>query len=304
MAFPTSAGVESYSGSFIPEIWEGMWNVKYYDTTVLGSISNTKYQGSIKNHGDKVIIRQKPDVTIRTYNINQDLLVERPKAPILELPIDQGEYFNCILDDVDETQSDMGLLTAWTEDATEKMKIIIDDKILGTIYNDIAATNTGILAGRRSGSYNLGSDAAPVQLDKSGVLDYIVDHGCVLDEANVPKTGRFLVIPTWMAGLIKKSDLKDASLTGDGSSVLRNGRIGMIDTFEVFLSNQLPELDAGEYVVYAGHKDGLTFASQMTKMERLRSERTFGTLLRGLQIYGYKVVKDDALTFGVVTKKV
>ena len=64
-------------------------------------------------------------------------------------------------------------------------------------------------------------------------------------------------------------------------------RIGMIDTFEVFLSNQLPELDAGEYVVYAGHKDGLTFASQMTKMERLRSERTFGTLLRGLQIYGF-----------------
>lgn len=303
MAFPTSAGVESYSGVFIPEIWEGMWNVKYYETTVLGSISNTKYQGSIKNKGDKVIIRQKPDITIRSYNIGQDLQVERPTAPNVELLIEHGEYFNCIQDDIDEVQSDMGLLSAWTDDATEKMKIVIDQKILGSIYNDVSDFNTGLTAGKRSRSYNLGTDASPMQLDKGNVLDYLVDHNCVLDEAEVPKTGRFFVIPTWMAGLIKKSDLKDASLTGDGSSVLRNGRIGMIDSSEIFISNQLPEFDAGEYVVYSGHKDGLTFASQMTKMEKLRSERTFGTLLRGLQVYGYKVVKDDALGFGVVTKK-
>lgn len=303
MAYPTAAGVESYSGTFIPEIWEGMWNVKFYDATVLAAISNTKYQGSIKNKGDKVIIRQKPDITIRTYNVGQDLQVERPTSTNIELLIDQGEYFNCIEDDVDSIQSDMNLLSAWNEDATEQMAITIDTNVLGNIYLDIAATNTGNTAGVKSSSYNLGSAANRVTLTKTNILEYIVDHGSVLDEANIPRQGRFLVIPTWAAGMIKKSDLKDASLTGDGSSVLRNGRIGMIDTFEVFHSNMLPTVGAaGRYVVYSGHKDGLTFASQMTKMEQIRSERTFGTLLRGLQVYGFKVVKDDALAYGLVEK--
>jgi hypothetical protein len=62
-----------------------------------------------------------------------------------------------------------------------------------------------------------------------------------------------------------------------------------------------PALAAGEWVVYAGHAHSLTFASQVAKVETLRSEHTFGQILRGLQVYGYKVVDGTALAQAIVT---
>jgi hypothetical protein len=124
--------------------------------------------------------------------------------------------------------------------------------------------------------------------------------GTVLDEANSPEQDRFLVIPAKMAGYIKRSDLKDASITGDGTTPLRNGRLGMIDRFTLYVSHNL-NVSAGKFDVVAGHKMGLTFASQMTNMETIRSETTFGNIIRGLQVYGYKVVKPEALVQAVVT---
>jgi hypothetical protein len=127
--------------------------------------------------------------------------------------------------------------------------------------------------------------------------------GQVLDEQNIPENGRWIVIPAWAASLLKRSDLRDASLTGDGTSVARNGRLGMIDRFTLYNSNLLPtsatdgvggnDTDGATYI-YAGHKNAFTFASQMTQMEVMRSERTFGNLMRGLQVYGRKVIDPTA----------
>ena len=115
-----------------------------------------------------------------------------------------------------------------------------------------------------------------------------------------PEGDRFLVIPAKMAGMIKKSDLKDASLSGDSSSILRNGRLGMIDRFTIYMSHNL-SVSSGKFSIIAGHKMGFTFASQMTNMETIRSETTFGNIIRGLQVYGYKVVKPEALAQGIIT---
>jgi hypothetical protein len=109
-----------------------------------------------------------------------------------------------------------------------------------------------------------------------------------------------------MAGLVKKSDLKDASISGDSTSIVRNGRLGMIDRFTVYVSHNLSRSGSGastKYNIIAGHKMGLTFASQMTNVETLRSESTFGSIIRGLQVYGYKVVKPEALATAVVILK-
>jgi len=165
---------------------------------------------------------------------------------------------------------------------------------------DVASTNKGNTAGRITGNIDLGSTGTPVAISKTNVLDYIVDLGTVLDEANAPEAGRFLVIPAKMAGMIKKSDLKDASITGDSMSVIRNGRLGMIDRFTIYMSHNL-SVSSGKFSLIAGHKMGFTFASQMTNMETIRSESTFGNIVRGLQVYGYKVVKPEALAQGVVT---
>lgn len=299
MAFPVAAGGANYSGNFIPEIWSSKLVENFYDASVLTAISNTDYEGEIKAHGDKVQIRLTPEVTVRPYQKGMNLTVERPDKPKITLEIDQGEYFACIEDDVDKVQADINLMDEWSKDASEKMKLAIDAKVLTNILPDISTFNMGATAGRISQSINLGSTGAPVQVTKTNVLDLLVDAGTVLDEANAPESGRFLIIPAWMAGLIKKSDLKDASLTGDSSSVLRNGRLGMIDRFTLYTSHNLNSVVDSTYrcfSVIGGHKMGLTFASQMTEMESLRAESAFGNIIRGLQVYGYRVVKGEALT--------
>ena len=307
MAYPTSSHpfggdattpTTAYSGTFIPEIWSGKIIEKFYATTVLSAISNTDYEGEIKNQGDKVKIRTRPTITIRDYDADQPLRVERPSSNIVELTIDKGKYFNTVEDDVMAVQSDIGMMNLWSDDAAQQMKITIDTEVLAAIYSDISAYNKGATAGRISGNINLGATSSPISLTSSNAIDKLIDLGQALDELNIPETGRWVVIPAWYATRLKKSDLKDASITGDGTSVLRNGRLGMIDRFTLYSSNLLPQVTDGSDTVtriYAGHSHGLTFAAQMTKMETLRSEQTFGTLMRGLQIYGYKVLDGTAL---------
>jgi len=301
MSFPVAPPrTVNYSGNFIPEIWSGKLIENFYDATVLAAISNTDYEGEIRQYGDTVNIRTTPELTIRTYQKGMTLQVENPDKPKLQLVIDKGEYFAAVEDDVDKVQSDINLMDTWSKDASERMKIKIDQRVLTDMLPGIAATNKGATAGRISANINLGTTAAPVAVTKTNVLDFIVDIGTVLDEANCPEGDRFIVIPAKMAGMIKKSDLKDASLTGDSVSILRNGRLGMIDRFTVYMSHNLNNA-SGKFSVIAGHKMGFTFASQMTEMETIRSESTFGNIIRGLQVYGYKVVKPEALAQGVVT---
>jgi hypothetical protein len=301
MSFPVAQGRPNYSGNFIPEIWSGKLIENFYDATVLAAISNTDYEGEIKSMGDTVNIRTIPNINIKTYVKGQSLQVENPDKPKLQLVIDKGEYFACIEDDVDKVQTDVALMDMWSKDASEQMKIKIDQRVLTDLLPDVATINKGATAGRISGNINLGTTGTPLAVTKANVTEFIVDIGTVLDEANCPEGNRFIVIPARMAGLIKKSDLKDASLAGDSTSILRNGRLGMIDRFTIYMSHNLKLESGGKFNIVAGHKMGFTFASQMTNMETIRSENTFGNIVRGLQVYGYKVVKPEALAQAVVT---
>ena len=305
MSFPVTGGRPNYSGNFIPEIWSGKLIENFYDATVLAAISNTDYEGEIRSMGDTVNIRTTPEITIRDYVKGQTLTVENPDKPKLQLFIDKGEYFACVEDDVDKVQSDINLMDTWSKDASERMKIKIDQRVLTDLLPDIAATNKGATAGEQSASFNLGTTGSPLTVSKDGassttsVVDLIVDMGTVLDEANCPEGDRYMVIPAKMAGLIKKSELKDASLTGDSTSIVRNGRLGMVDRFTIYVSHNL-NVSSGKYSIIAGHKMGFTFATQMTEMESLRAESTFGNIIRGLQVYGYKVVKPEAIAQAVI----
>lgn len=313
--YPIASSGNGLSGSgFIPQIWSGKLVEKFYAATVLSAISNTDYEGEIKNQGDTVKIRTKPTITIKDYRADGDLEVERPIGSVVDLNIDQGKYFNLILDDVMEIQSDLNLMSMWADDASEQFKITVDTAVLLGMLGGAVAKNKGTTAGQITSSINLGATTSPLALVPNSptagqveVLDAILRLGQALDEQNIPETGRWIVVPTWMATLIKRSELRQAYLSGDSVSMLRNGRLGMVDRFTIYSSNLLPSgtaagLQAGEYVVYAGHAHGLTFASQFTKLETIRSERTFGSLLRGLQVYGYKVIDGKALAQAIVSK--
>jgi len=313
--YPAGSSANTLAATgFIPEIWSGKLVEKFYDATVLAAISNTDYEGEIKNQGDLVKIRTKPTITINDYRADGDLDIQRPSGNVIELSIDKAKYFNLILDDVMEIQSDLNLMSMWADDASEQFKITVDTDVLSALLNQADSLNRGLTAGRISGGIVLGVTTDPLDLVADGatggnvdVIDMILRLGQALDEQNIPETGRWLVLPTWVATLIKRSELRQAYLSGDSISILRNGRIGGVDRFTLYTSNLLPNgtaagLASGEFAVYAGHAHGLTFASQFTKVETIRSERTFGTMLRGLQVYGYKVVDDIALAQAIVKK--
>ena len=296
-ANPAYSGAPA-GGVFIPEIWSGKLIEKFYAATVLAAISNTDYEGEIKNMGDKVKIRTKPTIQIRDYTIDQQLTVDRPSSTSVELTIDYAKYFNLVLDDIMERQSDMNLMSMWADDAAEQMKIVIDTAVLSGIDAGVDVKNKGATAGKISSNINLGVTGTPVIPTTTDIINHIVDMGQCLDEQNIPETGRWLIIPPWLGSMIKKSSLSNASISGDGVSLQRNGRLGMIDRFTLYSSTLLPTVVDGTHTatrVFAGFDAGLTFASQISQMETLRSESTFGTLLRGLQVYGYKVIDGTCL---------
>jgi hypothetical protein len=277
---------------------------KFYKATVWTAISNTDYEGEIKDQGDKVIIRTIPSIAINPYQKGQKLVYERPESIATELLIDKGNYFAFTCDDVDAYQADLRLMNMFSQDAAEQQKIYVDSQVLTACTYGTAGTfpgsanNAGATAGVVTSSFNLGASGSPVQITKTNVLEYIVDCMTVLDEQNVPESGRWMVIPHWFANLIQKSDLKDASLTGDGTSIMRNGRLGIIANCTLYKSNNLYSAADGSFTAYwipFGTNHAITFASQFTKMETLRAESTFGDLVRGLHVYGYKVIKTEAI---------
>jgi len=320
--------------NYIPEIWSGKLLEKFYNTTVFGEISNTDYEGEIKSHGDTVHIRIVPDITINDYDVNQSLSYERPAVSMVDLTIDQGKYFAVSVNKVEEKQADINYVSAWATDASAQMKISIDTDVLslfkkqadGTtdILGTSAATkligvatghavqgsgvseyNQGTTAGYVSGSVDLGvlnttaagTASTAIGVTSANIIQKLVEMGQVLDEHNCPEEGRWVVLPAWACALIKQSDLKDASLSGDGSSILRNGRVGMIDRFTIYMSNQVPTVtnsgSATTETVYCmpfGHKRALTFASQLVENEVIPNPDDFGQLMRGLQVYGRKII--------------
>ncbi len=302
MAYPRVAGHPDYSSGgtnkFIPEIWSGKLQVKLYDATVLAEITNNDYEGEIKNFGDKVHIRTIPSVTIRSYSMGRNLTYERPENASIELNIDQGYYWAFTVDDVAKQQADIPMMNIWSNDASEQLKLQLDTNILSYMDDNAHASNAGGSAGAITSSIDLGGTAAEILLSTTNVLEKIVDMGQILDEQNIPEDGRWILFPPWATALIKKSDLKDASLAGDTTSIMRNGRVGMIDRFTIFNTNRLATVsDGGETVtnVLFGHKLATTFATQITNTESLRAESTFGDLVRGLIVFGRKVVKTEGL---------
>lgn len=313
------AGV-NYSGSFIPTLWAAKLNRKFYLTTVFGEITNSDYAGEISNLGDKVVINNIPQITIGDYTIGGGLTYAVPTPSTLELVIDRAKSFAFQVSDVVAHQSNLNMMEAFTDEATMQMKVALDRAVLfgdssakPGIVNDVAAGNQGATAGVLSGGYNLGTAASPVSLTANNILATLTAMSGVLDEQNIPETDRWLLIDPLTRQLLMQSNLAQAQFMGDDKSMVRNGKIGMIDRFTVYVTNQLPKAAATQdywggaaagtakrRVLLAGHKSAVTFASQMTKMETVRNPNDFGDYVRGLNVFGFKTLLSQALTAAIV----
>ena len=314
----------SYSGAFIPTLWSGKLLAKFYQNTMLSEVTNTDYEGELKNQGDTVRIRLAPSISISNYTVGQTLSYEVPTPIFQDMQVNKGMYFGVQVNDVLAYQSDMNLMNMFTEDAAKQLKIAIENEVFfnSFVTEGPAAQNEGATAGKISAAYNLGTDTTPIdQATPENVLKAILRMSTVLDEQNVPEDGRFLVISPFDRHLLMQSNIAQAYFTGDQSSTIRTGKIGMLDRFNVYVSNLLPRGEAGKALVaglsatstggavsgakarrimVAGTKAATSFAMTINKTEPLRNQTDFGDIVRGLAVYGRKVVKPEALVTATV----
>lgn len=268
--------------NFIPEVFSKLLQAKFYSSSVLPAISNTDYEGEISGQGEKVVIRTVPTININDYTgsiTNQELTTSK-----VELLIDKAKYYSFKMDDVLEAQSDINMLDAATTDAAEQMRVAVE---------------TNVLASSITGATTITSQTT---ITASNVLTSILDIGKALDELNIPEEGRYMVLSPTFVSLLKQSELRQAYLTGDATSPLRNGQVGVVDRFTIYQSNMLftasSGADSGYTHILAGHPKALCFASQFTNTETVRLESTFGSAVRGLKVYGSKIVVPDAIAVG------
>ncbi|MBF0568986.1 MAG: hypothetical protein HQK95_09005, partial [Nitrospirae bacterium] len=182
-------------GKSTPRIYSPKLNDKFYQYSVLPYIANTDHENEIRGYGDVVYIRNIADVQVTNYVKGEKLTYQRPYTPASELVINKGKNWGCILDQVDQWQSDINYFDVWSEDAAHQIKIQVDTEALADIPSMVSPLNCGQRAGKISQNINMGYPGVPVQITKGTAADYVLECASILDEQNMPEINRWIVIP-------------------------------------------------------------------------------------------------------------
>lgn len=281
--------------NFIPSVWAADI-LRALDTLLVygnPAIINTDYEGDIAQAGDTVKITTLGDVTVSDYTKDSDIAAPETLTDAqLTLLIDQQKYFNFQVDDVDKRQALPGLREEAGRRAGYGLRKAMDSHIAGK-YVDIAA-----------GQF-IGSDGSPTtgfSGTSTKAYDQLVDLSTKLNSTDTPEDGRFVVIPPWYEGYLQK----DQRFTGYGTAANRatlengmtageNGLIGRAAGFDVYRSNQVPNISSAKYKIIAGHRSAWSRAQQLLETEAYRPERRFADALKGLHVYGAKVIRPSNL---------
>lgn len=270
--------------SFIPEIWVAELLASLRKSLVYGQtgIVNRNYEGQISGQGDTVKINSVGRPTVQTYVKNSTTITpEQLTTAAQNLLIDQAKYFAFEVDDIDmaQTANGGGLMAAGISEASFALRDVADQYIAG-LYTGVATAND-------LGTVSVTTAAlAYTQLRRLMV---------VLDEASVPREGRWAIVPPWYHGLLLEDDRfvrVDASGTTEG---LRNGMVGRALGFDILVSNNTPNPTGDDNVVQAGHPGALSYAEQIVKTEAYRPEDSFSDAVKGLHVYGAKLVRPSSL---------
>lgn len=257
--------------NLIPQIYSKKMQHRFYARTALMEIANTDYQGEIKGAGDTVIIRSAPTVTINDYEgqVNYQTLT----SGVQQLNIDKAKYYAFIEDAVTTAQADIPYINGASDDASKNMIIKVEQDVFAGIQPDFLPSHTLTLA-----------------VTKENIVDLLLHAGRIMDEFHVDGEHRKMLLPPWACEMLKGSELRDASKTGDTASVIRNGgKIGMIDRWDIISNTNLPfNGTTGETSAMGMTKHFLTFASQFEQHQTVQLESTFGVGHRGMKLYGYK----------------
>lgn len=270
--------------NFIPTIWSARLLANLDKNLVFLNMVNRDYEGEITAYGDTVKINQLGDINIKDYT-GADIAAPEELTSIQQtLVIDQAKYYNFAVKDIDKAQANVNLIEGSMARAGVAMAGVIDQ--------DIAALVT-------QAKIKVGAVGTPIQVGKKDAYDYLVDLGVKLDEANISKVGRKIVLPPWYIGLLSK----DYRFTRD-PKVLQNGVVEgqVVGNFQILESNNVLKAasDPTVYQVMAGTTQAISFANQVVETEAYRPEGNFSDAVKGLNVWGRAVIQPNALANFVI----
>lgn len=277
------------NANFIPSVWSGeiLANLNKAQVFAQPGVCNRNYEGEIRQAGDTVKIGAIGPITVGTYTKGTDMsAAEQLKDASTSMVIDQQKYFNFSVDDIDRVQANVDLMGPANREAAYALSNTEDSDIAG-LYTDAASANL------------IGSSGSPkTDLATAGkAYEYLVNAKQVLDEANVPDTGRWIVIPPWYEAKLLLDDRFTKSQAVDiATSAIRNGTVGrVVMGFTVLKSNNVKNYASTNYAVMFGYDGAITLAEQIVQVEAYRLMLQFGDAVKGLLVYGRKVVRPNGL---------
>jgi len=322
MAFGTAAGYANLpSGNFAPEIFSQKVLKFFRRASVVEDITNTDYAGEIENFGDTVRIIKEPTVTVSSYTRGSVVNAQDLADDQITMVVDNANAFAFKIDDIEERHSHVNFEALATSSGAFALKRKYDANVLQAISDGAGiagADDASLSGGLTTTNSALGTASAPinVETDDAGI-NLMLLMARTLDDQSVPEENRWFVAPPifyekmFQAG----NKMAEVQVTGDATSPLRNGLAipGTLAGFRCYKSTALNSTagtdqvtlsgvatDASENIILAGHMSSTSTASHIAKTEVVRSTESFSDVIRGLHVFGRKVLRPEAMVRGVI----
>lgn len=281
---------------FIPQVWSAKILEALDKELVYADLFNTDYEGEITEAGDTVHIAQVGDVTIKDFNCGTDIAApDDVKVEDLTLEIDQSKYFNISVCDVNEVQSKVSLLDTATQRAGYGFADVCDQYL-----GNLLATSGQVKDG-------LGTKTAPIKITADNAYETLVKMKTALDKANLPKQERKVVVPPEFEGFMLLDPRFVAKSSNASQDSLHEGTIYRAAGFEIRTSNNVPSATNGGsgsttvFSIVGSSPIQGTFAQQILKTEAYRPEKRFADAVKGLHVYGAKVLRPKVVAVATVS---
>lgn len=294
MAFTKSSGYANLpNGNFSPVIYSQKVQKFFRTASVVEAITNTDYAGEIENFGDTVNIIKEPTVSVQAYTRGAAVNPQNIQDDQLQLVVDQANAFAFKVDDIEERHSHINFESVATSSGAYALKNEYDKNVIAAMFAGPSASSPDHVIGSDGSGVDVGFGTSEID-----PVDLISKHARLLNKQDVPEENRwFLGSPEFMEQLGQTSSKLMDDTTGNAAP-LRNGKVysGKIMNMEIYMTNNFAaSSSANYYKVLSGHMSSTATANHIAKIEVIRDTDSFSDVVRGLHVFGRKVLRDVAL---------
>ena len=290
---------------FLPKVYSKQVLNFFRKSSVAEAITNTDYAGEISGYGDTVRIIKEPVITVYQYERGADVTKTALTDQEVSLVVDTANAFKFIVDDIETNMSHVNFRDVATSSAAYALRDAFDAGVIATMFAGVSAATpnhilgsddaTDLAAGTFDGTGNLDIGFGSSEHDPIDVLSRMAR---LLDEQNIPEEGRwFLASPEFYEILVQSSSKLLSVDYNAGQGSIRNGLVssGKLRGFDMYKTNNIAATSNAAGQCLAGHMSATATAQTITSTEVIRDPDSFGDIVRGLHVYGAKVLRPDAM---------